>query len=145
VTTSIPTVLVALAALAEVTLPDSWQIINGPASSVTTLGPQVIVVGETVEGNRDLDGMTYDSLGEQYNVQVDFSVDLPGTAQTAADTIAFEGFAAFDSALRANDTLGIDGVLQAVLLGEFLVTRQASQTGRYTHIRSFVAVHAHQT
>ncbi len=146
--TSIPTVLAALVTLGQATL-TGWQVINGPLGSVTTTTGRLLVVGEgDVTGRRDLDGMSLDTTLEAYVLSLVANVDLPGTDQQAADTLALAAYAAMETAVRGypgGPTLGLPGVVQALPTGDFALMRKADENGRHAAVRFTVAVLAQNT
>lgn len=145
--TTIPAVLAELTTIAQAALP-TWQVVNGTPASVTTLGPQVVIVGDDlIEGRRDLDSMSLDTTAEAYTVPLIVSVSLAGTDQLTADTAAMDAYAVLERAIRENadgPTLGLPEV-SALPLDDFSLRRKSDENGRHSDVRFSVFVQAQNT
>jgi hypothetical protein len=137
---SIPAVKAALVSILTTALPNT-QVIYGPVTAVTTTTPRVLTVGRAL-GRRELDGLSLTSCSEQYAVDLVASVDLGGTGQQSADDLALADYAAAETVIRADPTLGLSGTIQALPTGEFELMEQADENGRHAAVRFSVQVYA---
>ena len=143
-TSSIPTVKAALVSVLAAALPAS-QVIYGPVTAVTTTTARVLTVGRA-QGRRDLDSLSLSTAAEQYTVDLQVSVDIPGgSTQQTADEQALADYAAAEAAVRGNPTLGLSGTIQVLPTGAFELLEQADPEGRHAAVRFSVAVYAQTT
>ena len=145
---TIPAVKAALATVIGAAISGA-QVINGPASSVTTLADRVVEIGNAA-GVRELDSLTLGTTSERYMVELTFSASLSGTDQTAATALALADYEAAELAIReysGGPGLGLSasGVLQVLPTGEFSLQEQADSNVRNAAVRSSVSVYAQNT
>ena len=147
---TVPAVKAALVTLLTATLP-STQVIYGPVSAVTTTTGRIATVGKVTNANRDLNTMTIDTTEERYTIDLAFSVDLPGAGNLAtAVTQVFADYTAAEVAIReftGGPDLGLaaQGVLRALMTGDWESDEQADIEGSHAAVRCSVAVIATNT
>jgi hypothetical protein len=147
---SVPAVKAKLVTLLTATLPDT-QVIYGPSTAVTTTEDRLVTVGKVTNANRDLDSLAIGTTEERYAVELQFTVDLPGTDSLAtAVTQVFADYTAAELAIReyaGGPDLGLaaSGVLQALMTGGWELDEQADSDGRHALIKASVAVYAQNT
>jgi hypothetical protein len=108
------------------------QVIYGPAADVTTLGPDVLVVGNVTgvvtAGSLARGSLVRRGLMESYDVEVTVSCSRPGPDSQATATAAAFGFRdAAESVLLAALPATV-GVLSAEVTGGFALTEDDSQS-----------------
>lgn len=137
--TSIGEVKDSLVELLTAALPYT-QVIHGPAD-VTTLKQRALVVGgeSTPVGLRvtSLDGSSSDVT---YTLTITASVSLPGTDESQAEDLATADFAAAVDAIRADPSLGVEGV-DATVSGAGELLESSSAAGRSAAVRFPVVVY----
>lgn len=103
------------------------QVIYGPAADVTTLGPDVLVVGN-VTGSTAWGSMVRRPVRESYDVHLTVSSSRPGPdSQTDATAAAF-GFRAAAEALLLDTAPTTGRVLSAQVTGDFELVEDDSQS-----------------
>ena len=140
---TIPAVLAALVTLAEATLDDEWQVLNGTRSTVTVTKDRMLAVGDgDIVGTADPEFPAI--RGEDYTVPLSATVSFPGTDQTLVDSEAIDAYEAVRDAIRAAvPTSWPAGVMQVLQIGELRMQRRADENGRHTSVRFEVRVIAH--
>jgi hypothetical protein len=121
---SVGAVVAALVNLGEATLDgDEWQVIDGPANTVTTVRDRVLAVGaDEIVSLDDADSYAGASFAERYTVPLIISVSLPGPdALAAARVEALAVHEEFYNAVRdspgRNLGLSAEGVIDVPHLG----------------------------
>jgi hypothetical protein len=148
--TTVPVAKARLVTLLTATLPDT-QVIYGPGTAVTTTTGRLLTVGKITNANRDLDSMGISTTEERYTINLTFSVDLAGAGSLAtAVTQVFADYTAAEVALReypGGPDLGLaaQGVLRALMMGDWDLDEQADSDGAHAAIRASVAVIAQNT
>lgn len=103
------------------------QVIYGPAADVTTLGPDVLVVGN-VTGATSWGSMARRPVRESYDVHLTVSCSRPGPDAQADATAAAFGFRdAVDVLFRTATTTTV-GVLSAQVTGDFELVEDDSSS-----------------
>lgn len=116
--------LVAVIAASVPTL----QVIYGPAADVTTLAPDVLVVGNVVGSTTPGSMARRGTIRESYDVDLTVSCSRPGPdAQVDATAAAF-GFRDAVETLLAGVVPSTPGVLSAQVTGQFELTEDDSQS-----------------
>jgi hypothetical protein len=95
--------------------------------------------------------MGIDTTEERYTVELHFSVDVPGAGSLATAVIqVFADYTAAELAIReyaGGPDLGLSaqGVLRALMMGDWNLDEQADSNGSHAAIDSSVAVIAQNT
>jgi hypothetical protein len=134
---TVPAVVAALVTLAEATFDsDDWQVIDGPANTVTTVKQQVIAIGhEPIVTTR--------SLTDQYTVPCLVSVALPGPdSLPTARTAAIGAYESLRAAIRAQEDLNTAGAIRVQVADEHELQQFADEQVRSAAIRFGVFVMA---
>lgn len=145
-TTTVPTVKVALVALLTSLLPDV-QVIYGSIGTETLTTPRVLTVGGAA-GTSELDSLTLGTSLERYTVSLVVSCTINGPdAQRAATEAACAVYATAEQAIREHPTgdLGVPGVLQAIPTGDFEVTEADTDLGSNAAVTWSVFIQAQRT
>jgi hypothetical protein len=96
--------------------------------------------------NRDLNTMGIDTTEERYSVNLTFSIDLPGAGSLpTAVTQVFADYTAAEVAIRefaGGPDLGLaaQGVLRALMVGDWEPDEQADIEGAHAAVHCSVAV-----
>jgi hypothetical protein len=147
---TVPAVKTALVTLLTTTLTDT-QVIYGPSTAVTTTKPRLVTVGKVTNANREFDSLAIGTTEERYTIDLAFSVDLAGAGSlSTAVTQVFADYTAAELAIReyaGGPDLGLSaqGVLQALMLGNWDLDEQFDSDGAHATVRASVAVIAQNT
>lgn len=148
---TVPAVLAAITALAITALPNSCQVVNGPAGAVAVTRGRVVLIGpdsdEEILITEDYDSLSNVTTSEEYFVPMTAVADYSGTDQTVADGAAFADCTAVLQAIAdhpSGPTLGLEasGVISVQAVGERRFQRVANESGRHAVVRFGVQVYA---
>jgi hypothetical protein len=103
------------------------QVIYGPAADVTTLGPDVLVVGNVAGSTTPGSLARRGTIRESYDVDLTVSCSRPGPDSQADATAAAFGFRDAAETLLAGLIPGTAGVLSAQVTGAFELTEDDTQ------------------
>jgi hypothetical protein len=120
-------------------------VIYGPITGVTTAPPRVVSVG-AARGTREADSMTLDTAAERYTVDIVCSASiLAEVAQADADNFALADYVACESAVGADPTLGLGGLIHAETFGDWELSELADSNGREANLRWSVQIYSQNT
>ena len=125
----------ALVALGQATL-SGFQVVEGPADSVSTLGAKVLIVGDGEIVS--LPPLEVETASEAYEMPLTISVSLPGTDMRAPISAALAAYALMESAIRGSS---VQGVLR-LLPGDWRVQTASDSDGRHAAVKFGVRAYA---